>query len=265
MIDNESFLSAYTQLEKPLSRVSFLQEAYPILQSQRIIAQEVQQVLGPNFLGKTTKGQDEYKITVQGDDEMQGYLTFHEFLHVWLEETGRTISFDQGDIRLSSFLFLIKNLVNDFLIETEINRRCGQFYGNNVGCSKDRQITGNMMGLGNASGLRIFSEGLLAVALSHLYPKMAHLESVQIFTQAIHHPSSKEIVDALLKHHGFSITSEQYQDLIMEICILLTDSQLRITNGKIYFDDPEEVLAVIDGANRVFENIKNLLRGIRGR
>lgn len=254
----------YRQLRSAQERLAFLADAYPVLKTVVITAQELKQVLGRQFVGSTGINQNGYNITVMGDNEMKGYLTFHESLHVWLEETGRTINIQQDDENLEQFLFVVRNLVNDFLIETEVARQCGQFYGGNVGYTKDRDIVANMMGMGNGTGVRVFAEGALLVALSKIYPEIGDLKSVTIFKELINHPSSDEITQTLLNHRGISITPEEYEALVIRICQLLTgDDKIQVVDGKIHFTEPSEILDWINHTNGTFENIAGILRLMR--
>lgn len=259
-------INEYRKLESAQERADFLIQVYPMLRAVTIIAQEIKNVLGRQFVGSTKRNANggAYEITAMGDTDMQGYLTFHELLHVWLEETGRTINIEQADENIEKFLFAVRNMVNDFLIETEISRQCGQFYGRNIGDTKDRDITGNMMGLGNANGYRVFMEGTLMVALSKIYPEIADLKCVNIFQELIKHPASEEIVKELLSHRGSSITTEEYEALIIRICQLLTgNDKISLIDGKVHFEEPSEILDWMNHANETFESITRVLRSMR--
>ena len=103
----------YSQ-ETVSDRIAFIKAHYPLLGRVSVTGDQIRSVLGRNHVGFCERTEEGYNIRVEGDDAMQGYLTFHEMLHVWLEEQGLTAKISHEDPEIEHFLFCIKNLLNDF-------------------------------------------------------------------------------------------------------------------------------------------------------
>lgn len=256
------FVEQYRQLATPTERVGMLQEHYEVLARRRIVAEEVSAtIFGHQAMGEAKRDGDGYAISVMGDSEMHGYLTYHEAMHIWLEETGRTIDIQNENPNFRELLFCVRNLVNDFLIETEVARNCGNFYGEMVLRDKDRQILSNIAGAGNASGTRLICEGLLTVALSMVYNEVENLGTVDLFTKGISHPNLQYIVDLLSGYDGVSITPEEYRKLVAKIAELLTMTSFADIDGKLVVQEPEKLQSFIDYNNDMFKDFRRALRG----
>lgn len=241
--------------------MEMLQQHYEVLEHRRIVAEQVRQTMfGRQSLGEARREGDGYKITVQGDDEMGGYLTYHEAMHIWLEETGRTIDIQNEDPDFRELLFGVRNLVNDFLIETEVTRQCGEYYGEMVLKNKDRQVLSNLAGAGNASGTRLICEGFLTIALNMIYAHVEGLGTVEFFEKAMTHPNMQYIIDLLSGYEATSITPEEYQELVAQVCSLLTMTDVEARDGKIFVAEPEALKKFIDYTNDIFKDLRTRLR-----
>lgn len=261
------FLDQYERLNTPQARTDFLKIRYPILAQQKITAKQIMSVFGRNHIGRLEKTVDGYELSVEGDDDFRGYLTFHEVLHIWLEQTGRFVNVFHDNPTVQEFLFIVKNMIDDFLIETEIVKQCGDYYESDVGYTKDKQILNNMGGLGFASGIRIAIEGMLFMALSEFYPSFKKLKTHEMFTTGLKHPNTNSITK-LLNRYSSSITPEQYSELFVSICKLLTAVEIKSEDGKFVFSDQDKLLEWIKEVNNTFANIKatfqNLMRMPKG-
>lgn len=256
------FVEKYTKLDTPARRLEMLQEHYEVLEHRRITAEEVSAtIFGHQAMGEAKRDGDGYAISVMGDSEMQGYLTYHEAMHIWLEETGRTIDIQNENPNFRELLFSVRNLVNDFLIETEVARNCGDFYGERVLRDKDRQILSNIAGAGNASGTRLICEGLLTVALNMVYNEVKNLGTVDLFTKGISHPNLQYIIDLLSGYDGVSITPEEYRKLVAKIAELLTMTSFAEVDGKLVVQEPEALQGFIDYNKSMFKDFRRSLRG----
>lgn len=255
------FVDKYTKLDTPAARVEMLQDHYTVLAMVKIVTEQVRAVFGGQGMGLTQKEADGYKITVAGDDQMQGYLTYHEAMHVWLEETGRTVDIENENPEFRELLFSVKNLVNDFLIETEVEKKCGGYYADAVLRTKDRQVLGNIVGGGSASATRIVCEGFLTVALNMIYSGVENLGTVDFFTKGVVHPNLQHIIDLLAGCDAENLTGEDYEQLVAKVCGLMTMSDVEAVDGKIVLLEPRLAKSFIDYNNDIFGDLRGRLRG----
>lgn len=262
MSESQDFLSEYLACENPDTRLRFLQGHYEVLAARNIVMKQLKAVLGEQFLGQVSREENGgYSISVMGDNRMRGYLTFHEALHIVLEERGFLLDRSQENKQLETLLFSVQNFVNDFLIEKEIVKKCGTYYGYNVVSTKDKDVLANLSGLGEGSGDRIVCEGLLCVALSHMYPMMKDLKSFIIFSDIIDHPNRENILNLLIQYDMYSLTPESYKQLIITIIKLLTGiDTIEFQNNRIVFLETEKVLNWITTTEALFLQLQNLLK-----
>jgi hypothetical protein len=232
-----------------------------VLEAVRSLSQQKTQLHSRQHLGRTFREGNEYTIATLGDNETSGYLTFHEFLHIWLEETGRTFEIGHEDKNISVFLFELRNLLNDFLIEAEIKRRCHNAYEDNVSYTKNQDIMGQFFGGSGAKGIQVFMLGILSVALSDLYPKMKDKGGVQIFNKSIQIPGLDQVIELLHTVKTEALSPKEYEELACKICNLLTGAEMMIANGKPEFKFPERVLSFATQCENTYQQIQNLLRG----
>lgn len=250
------FLRSYTERRNASDRLVFVREQYEELQQCQIgITEKVRHLLGELIKGECVRSADGYEITVFGDARTDGYLTYHEALHVWLEERGFSLQAGQQVEEIQDFFLAAKNMVNDFLIEKEVERQCGSYYGDLMASHKNKDILASLAGIGSDSGVQVFCEGILVVALSKLYPGMRDLAAVEIFSEIIHHPGRDKIVSLLQNVDLDTLTPEQYRQLVSDILHLLTCIRSLTDGNKVYFPEPE-LLDWIDSTEEEIATIR---------
>ncbi|EKE27077.1 MAG: hypothetical protein ACD_4C00057G0004 [uncultured bacterium (gcode 4)] len=253
------FGEKYFWLDDMKQRISLIRNEYQVLKTVNIVWKQIDHVLWRQFIGQLHKDQDWYRVTVMGDNDMHGYLSLHESLHILLEETWLTFNIEQEDQDLKNFLFTLRNFINDFLIETEIKMKCGEIYGDDVLCTKDSQIIGQFKWLWNSSGLRVFMEWILNVAISKLYPSVKKNKATCLFEGPISFPNQDKIVDLLNNVNLFEIEKNKYDLLVSDICLLLTWSGLCFLDNHTEIIHKQKVVNFMSNTDEVFQNIKNIL------
>jgi len=243
-------------------RISLLKDHYE-LNHINIEGENKKAFLGLKHIGSLEKGKDGYNITVI--DDSTGYLTLHEFLHVWLEETGRTFDVSNEDPELEDYLFWFRNTINDYLIETEVKKQAREYYAGDAKYTRDRDLKGQFLGGGfQDSTLPVLMLGLTSRAISTLYPSMKDSISAQLFGECISSDGIEGFINTLTQYDS-SINPEQYQEAVKRVHKAFVCSDLTFEdNGKVKVN-PESVKYVIQDFERVYNRIQGLLKFALGR
>ena len=258
------FQETYLQTDGIEAKIALLKEQYGLVDTT--VEGEIKNgFLGLKNIGRCSKNGEGYKIDIFGKD-FSDYLIFHEFLHIQLEETGRTFDTSQEDPELSDYLFELRNLFNDFLIETEVNRQFGERYANDVSYTRERDLRGQFTTGGlAASSLSKFMLGFTCRAISEIYPQMRETISGKLFGETMSWPGFEEFIDTVNQYEFSSITPSQYREGIQKLHRCIAGSDISFAGNKVVFDNPNGVKEVIRGYEKVDAQISSLLSAYLGR
>ncbi|MBI4453466.1 hypothetical protein HY636_02375 [Candidatus Woesearchaeota archaeon] len=253
-------------------KISVLQKHYG-LEKVDIDVENLDGFLGLRGIGSLYKTSKGYKIKVIGKHYVD-YLGLHEFLHIWLEETGRTFSVEQKDKGLEEYLYHLKNMFNDYLIETEINRQFGEDYVFACKDLRDYDLRGQFMGVvmvgGVAAPASAQTKLMLALTcrlVSEVYPSMADSLSRR-FVDCLNWFMKGEFME-IPSQYNSNVSPEQYLEGINSLNHSLTGSRLEfIPHGKskrVRFKNPIMVKQAITNFKETYEQIVGALRNAYGK
>jgi hypothetical protein len=243
-------------------RIALLKDCYG-LNHVKIEGEDKKGFLGFKHVGSLDKVKDGYRITVVEDSD--GYLTLHEFLHVWLEETERTFDIFHEDPELEEYLYWLRNTINDYLIETEVKKQFGDAYAGDAQYTRDRDLRGQFLGAGVArSALPILMLGLTCKAVSTVYPQMKESISAQLFGQVISFKGFDNFIETILQYDS-SITPEQYQEAVQRLHKAFVCSDLTFEDDGKVNTNPQSVKGLVQEFSRVYDRIQGILRLAMGR
>lgn len=259
-----AFQETYLQADGIEAKIALLKEEYGLVDTV-VEGEIITGFLGLKNIGRCSRNKRGYKIDVVGED-FSDYLTFHEFLHVHLEETGRTFDTSQEDSELADYLFKLRNLFNDFLIETEVSRQFGERYASDVSYVRKRDLGGQFTTGGLASSaLSKFMLGFTCRAISEIYPQMRETISGKLFGETITWPGFEEFIDTINLYRFSSITPDQYREGIQKLHRCITNTNISFNGDKVMFDNPNEVKATIMDYKRVNAQLSSVVSAYFGR
>jgi len=175
---------------------------------------------------------DSWIVEIVGEPE--DYLAFHELMHIVLEVTNRRIETDYPDVQIKAYLFELKNLFDDYLIETEVQRRFGETY-----CPTYRALR-----CAESSTLRLVSSNIQPIVLlldflsirnicTNVYPGLQGAPAAQVCASVIKSARLDAVV-AACRDYTFGLTPAMYVEGISNIHAALTDSRLSVdTRGNV--------------------------------
>lgn len=205
-------------------------------------------------------GKNKYRIVLMGvmsHPEHEAYLLFHEYMHVWLRENGLSFSHEGYDEVVSAFLFMLKNLIEDYIIEKETRRQFGDHFEWVCGDLRDYDLTGQFQGLADGTVrndyFKIFMLALTCKVTVDLYPALSHTKSSQLFGDGISISSWAELqpmFERLSTENPFA-----YKGCVTSILRGITDSGAHFDNGNLVVEDIHAVNGAIKEIDQMISQI----------
>jgi len=185
-------------------------------------------------------------------------FSFHEFLHIALEEKGAYLEFERSPKKLQTYLFELKNLFDDYLIETEIRHQFDRQYESNFEVFRVRDnyaLNCLVHRVRNRySPTQIFME-LLSIRniCTNVYRALKERKAARA-TRDFMKSSRFDKVIKISKNYAFSsIDKESYQEGIKRIHEALTESSLRFKKDhRIRLNNLSKVNEFLEGLNESF-------------
>ena len=239
-------------------RIAILQHHYD-LTNVKIHGEVKPGFLGLGGVGGLKKHGDIYKIEVIGK-HAEDYITLHEFLHIWLKETLKDFKISEEDPDLERYLYNLRNLFNDYLIETEVIRQFKNHYEFTVNDIKSNELIGIFTG-GNplASSLDKFMFAFTCKALSELYPSMKEGVCGKFIGEGIQWPGLNVFLAALSQSNS-EISPREYWARVIALHRALTNSYMSYKEGAMVIENPSAVKSLINDFKRLEDNIGAALR-----
>ncbi|MBF0388170.1 MAG: hypothetical protein HQL20_10025 [Candidatus Omnitrophica bacterium] len=220
------------------SQLNLLLQRYPMREMQ------IEVDVVPAFLGMAGHGRAEqlgerrFRLSIIGvDGEYQAYLLFHEFQHLFLNDRGLTFEWNTQDGRVATYLFELRNLVQDYLIEKESQRQFGSRYTHITQDLRDADLIGQLRGLGTKDPVMIFMLAITAKVTVSLYPELQDAVSARLIGEGIQMKEMNGIMEALQTiDHDTSPTD--FMAIVLKIHALLTgDRTAAFRNGVVSVDE----------------------------
>ena len=256
--EDTEFAKKYRGFPDNKSRIEFLLEHYP-MPGVKI---EVESIPPSPFVPKGTGraeavGPKHFKITLIGvEGSYEQYLLFHEFMHFWLGENGFMFDWDTDNAAVANYLFRLRNLVNDYLIEKENRKRFGSYYTGITKDLRDFDLQNQflfMAGKKEADNIGNFMLALTCKTVASLYPELSDSLSAKVVGNVFKGGALVEVITEVTRISiGNSI--EEYKETIRKIHRLLTEDEAKFRNGIIlvntvlvseFIDKIDELMAQI--------------------
>lgn len=260
LVLTEDFATQYRRAVDNDSQKELLLKEYPI-ENVKIDVEVIPSMLGGGGIGRCKKVREgHYKIILIGlSGKAQAYVLFHEYLHIWLEENGFTFNWDVKNADIARYLFNLKNLINDYIIENETCKHFGNYYAETVGDLRDTDLTNQFkfMASGkNADNVSIFMLALTCKACSLLYPELPNSISAKVVGDVFKGEAlEKAIFEITRISKDISVT--KYKNIIQRIHYLLIDDDVTFEGNVILVNDTA-VVEFINKINVLMEEVAKL-------
>lgn len=255
---SKEFVDAYLAIDAFAieERVALLQERFG-LESATISAEVKPGLLGVNDIGRMQKkGPGNYAIEVIGSRKA-AYITLHEFLHVWLEETGRTINvYDDMDPQVTQYIAFLKNMFDDYLIEREVSAQFNDHFARDVGETRGKSLMGGLLGMTNAPPLKTIMFALECQAVAYVYPwlKDEHMGKAARATCSVSNPEGFFYAGFL--RHRSDIQPSEYPVALSTLDRMLAGSGLGFKDGVAVVPEPGKVEAFVKRMEETYAGIR---------
>ncbi|MBI2119832.1 MAG: DnaJ domain-containing protein [Elusimicrobia bacterium] len=241
----DSFAEIYGKLESNEERIQFLLNHYGLTN----ISIDVVSVPGyfSAFVGRdhgnTVRISDRhYKITIVGaEEDEERRLLLHEFLHIWLEETGFSFDWNTENDEAASYLHSLRNLIADYLIEKEVYRQMGDQYAKSTVRSRDSNLSNAFqMALHQPdedleSQIRAFMFMLECQATSSVYPGFSNSKSANMVGKVVNDQSLEDALEVLYQAELNSIGD--YQEVVLQVHHFLTNDNAQFIDGELQVEE----------------------------
>jgi|ERR1051326_3466557 hypothetical protein len=178
-------------------------------------------------------------------DGRVNYLLFHEFLHIALEETGRFIEFKHRFRQIQEYLFGLKHIMDEHLIESEVKRRFGTKYRRTFLQSRLSGDGSYQILVNGGSGqrtdvvVRTFMDLLsIRTICNSIYPLLKDLPPAKVLRDTIRSPRFDAVVAIVQDYSFISTSAEDYMTGIRRIHQALTKTPLKLSaKHSVILDD----------------------------
>ena len=233
----------YPQLKSIEDMVNMLKEFYEL--DVDIEAENPTGFLGLRGIGRLERTNGKYKLSVIGNAHVN-YLTFHEFGHILLTESGRTYSHNENDEEVDNFLHAVRNMFDDYLIETEVKKQFGDGYAFASMDLRDYDLRGNFLMVNSLTpGYKKIMLAFTCRLVSEMYPSMSDSISRQMF-DCFGGFEKDEFLAAAFDCDS-SVSPEKYLETLSTLSRCLTGSPLRYEEPK-FIGNPKVAKAEIETA-----------------
>jgi hypothetical protein len=202
-----------------------------------------------------------YHIVVRG--RAKKYQTLHAFLRIWLTETGRTFDPAQDDEKVAEYLFELRNMFDNYLAETEVQRRFGPAFSGFVTGSRTEGLQDILDGIAPTSTFEKMMYAIECKAVSRLYPQMKGTLPDMLVGKSVTWANALLFFQTLEKYASASTVGE-YQAAIRQFHNFLTDSDLTFKDGKVKVAKPERIADLEKTFEAVFMAVKQFVSPPQG-
>jgi hypothetical protein len=221
LVQAESFPARYAKaLDRDL-QLALLQNEYELV-GERITVTAQHSFLGSGIGGVMVPQADgSWVIGLRGVDHgSQGYILAHELLHIYLAVHGLAFRSVPQNNEVDAYLHELHNLIQDYLIEKEINRRFSGAYAEQCGESRDKELMGHLMGAGISGDFKSFMVVLTSHFAVSVYPQLNNSVSARFGQNVEGVPIER--IKAALADLDISSSPESFRGAVLRIHALLT-------------------------------------------
>ncbi|MDP3730017.1 MAG: hypothetical protein Q8R14_00640, partial [Candidatus Omnitrophota bacterium] len=263
------FAQKYRSLATNDERIDYLLTKYP-MPGMKVDVETIKSgPFTPSGTGRTDKvGDKHYKITLFGVDGSHAeYLIFHEFMHIYLEERGHSFQWSTDNEDIANYLFYLRNLVNDYIIEKENQKRFGNYY---VGITKELRDTdlsnqfNFMAGEKGSDSMGIFILAITCKAISGLYSEMSDTLSAKVVGKVLTGGNFNDVL-AEIEKMSTDMTAEDYRHSVARIHSFLAGEELKFDGNAVMVNNGP-ILELTNNINELMSQIAqlNIIRRQRG-
>ncbi len=231
--DSPDFKQRYLGAANNHDRIALLKEEYGL----RDVEIEVSSIRGGFGVTRGTgllqkAGDHKYTLTLYGvEGDYEAYLLFHEFMHAYFEEKGLRFNWDSQGAEADNFIFQIKNMLLDYMIEQENKRRFEDQFQDITQDMRDYNLRGVL------KDRAIFPSSLIVLALNgklvtNLYPALSACYSQSFIGKIVKIPYYDELVKEFDKLSVSSSVSD-WQNGFMNVYKIMVDSDVKMQANKL--------------------------------
>ncbi len=237
LVPAETFAEKYQQTLDTDSLLALLFQQYP-MEGVKIDVKNRPSFFAGVSHGLTEKiGPKKYKITlVNARERTLQYLLFHEFMHVWLVENGLTVDWVDIGSDNARYLFQLKNMVDDYIIEKENHRHFGSGYADLTEQLRDTDLRGQMMGQGiDTSNVEMILLGLTANVTTSFYHELRNSLSARFVGTVVQWEGIGDLM-AVLSPLTVESKPSSYRAAVAATHALLTDDEPTFIGTRVSVD-----------------------------
>jgi len=262
--DSADFKQRYLNASDNQQRVQLLEEEYGLKGVKIDVLSIKGGFLVPKGTGVTEKvGEHAYKLKLFGvEGDYEAYLLFHEFMHIILEEKGFRLNWDVQGREKEDFIFHIKNMMLDYIIEQENKRRFGNDFQYITGELRDTDLLGNLKA-GQISPAVFFILALTCKVTTSFYPGLISSKSQGFIGPGVQVSYYDELIHELEKLSIFSPVSD-WQRTVLSIYKLVLGNEAKLESGKLILNAQkldDEIKYINEMMGGVFKMIKGVMLG----
>ncbi len=176
---------------------------------------------------RVAKSEKKWYIEIVGDNQTP--MLFHEYLHIVLEGTGRLINFSRSNPKEKQYLFELKNLIDDYIIEMETLNEFGPDLSKLLFRYRFDNTSTDIFSF-ERNPIQTFMDilGIKCIG-TNIYPEFKENPVVNFYGGVIKSPRFESILSELSKY-DFSCSAQDYKKIVSNIHLILTDSNLKISD-----------------------------------